>query len=111
MATSIQWTDTTGSATLNNGMPAPGDRFAGWTPSPNPSEDAADRVWSLAGATHEWKFRTDYTATFRLEYIQRDDLDLVDRLILHLQSGGSITVNTGDVSVSPYPSRIVRPQP
>lgn len=99
MAASITWTDDTGAATLASIVPGVGGRFASWVPTPVPD---ANRVWSLTGATHEWRYRTDYGATFKLEHIKRTDLDLVDRLVQQLLSGGQITVNTGDASSHSY---------
>ena len=99
MSTSIAWTDDIGSATLTNILSGTAGRFASWVPMP--VRDAS-RVPMLAGGIAEWKYRTDYCATFKLEYIKRTDLDLVDRLIQQLLSGGQITVNTGDASSHSY---------
>lgn len=104
MATSLQWTDGTGAATLDNGKPVPGDRFADWRPIP---VSVARPVTGLGtGTRHEWRFRTDYGASFRLDYIVNTDLDLVDRLLLHLYGGGTVTVNTGDSASRTYTAKL-----
>lgn len=99
MSTSIVFNDGA-SATLTNGKASPGDRFANWVPLPEPS---ASRVVCLGTGLHaEWRFRTDYGASFQLDYIPDSSLDIVDRLVRWLLSGGSCTVNTGDAGTRIY---------
>jgi hypothetical protein len=93
MASSISFTDATGFATLTNGYPAPGDRFAAWTmmsPIIGPEEEA------LAGTLYVWEFRADYLASFELHDIPQDHVATALRLIRHLNRAGEVTVNTGD---------------
>ncbi len=100
MSTSIAFTDGTGAASLTNGKNTYGDRFRNWVPMP---ELESSRVTGLGtGAIHEWRFRTDYGASFELPYIPASSLDIVDRLIVHLLGGGSVTVNTGDSASHSY---------
>lgn len=99
MSTSIAFNDGS-AATLTNGKNAPGDRFANWVPLP---ETSASRVVCLGTGLHaEWRFRTDYGASFQLDYIPDTSLDIVDRLVRWLLSGGTCTVTTGDASAHVY---------
>lgn len=102
MTTSITWTDAGGAATLTNGKPVPADRFTGWTPgSPVVKAEAA----SLAtGQPFPFVFRNDYTATFALDKIPNTSQATVLRLIRWLESGGVVTVNTGDAASRTYAS-------
>jgi hypothetical protein len=93
MASSISFTDAAGFATLTNGYPAPGDRFAAWemdSPIVGPEEEA------LAGTLYVWEFRADYLASFELHDIPQDHVATALRLIRHLNRAGEVTVNTGD---------------
>lgn len=97
---SIDFTDSTGAATLESPMPSPGDRFANWTPFPVP---VADRKWGLGNAQpHQFAYRTDYRASFEIRNLDAEDMPVVDRLIRHLSDGGQVTVNTDDVNAAVY---------
>lgn len=100
MATSLTWTDEIGAATLVNGLPAPADRFAGWTPFRRPVGPRAHALGT--GLPYKYRLRTDYGARFRLEYIKPTRHELVMRLIDHLENGGVVTVNTGDAAGRSY---------
>lgn len=104
MATSITFTDGTGAAELTNGMPAPGDRFTGWTLLTNVSDNGAGVVKHALGTglPAAYSFRTDYGAKFSLRYIPNADQATLTRLKRHLESGGSITVTTGDTEGNSY---------
>lgn len=100
MPSSLQWTDTTGAATLTNGKPVPGDRFTAWTPFTQP---IGPRHAALGtGIVFSWAHRTDYGASLQLTQIPRTSLDLVMRLVRHLIAGGAVTVNTGDSATRIY---------
>jgi hypothetical protein len=100
LASSIEWDDDEGSATLTNGYPAPGDRFRGWeTSSPLKGVEAE----TLAdGTLHVYEFHVKYVASFELPYIPQDQWRNAMRLIRHLNRGGEVTVNTGDVEANIY---------
>lgn len=99
MSTSIAFNDGV-AASLVNGKPTPGDRFANWVPFP---ENASRPVVCLGtGIRAEWRFRTDYGASFQLDYIPDTSLDVVDRLVRWLLGGGNCTVNTGDAGARVY---------
>jgi hypothetical protein len=100
MSTSITWTDGSGAASLTNGKPVPADRFTNWTPGQ--AAVKAD-VESLAtGQPYPWVFRTDSLVTFSLDKIPNTSQATVLRLIRWLESGGVVTVNTGDLASRTY---------
>lgn len=104
MVTSLTWTDDFGFAELTNGMPEPGDRFSGWTHLTTEAKGGA-RVSAVAlgtGLTYTWDHRVDYGAKFSLAYIANADQVLCARLKLHLEGGGTVTVNTGDSDDNSY---------
>lgn len=103
MSTSIAFTDATGSATLTNGLPSPGDRFTDWTPISPPEESAVNGLGT--GTRHQWLFRQDYGASFSLDKIPVAELDVVMRLLRWLRTGGSVTVNTGDRIARSYTAK------
>lgn len=100
MATSIAFTDGVGAATLTNGVPAPGDRFRGWKPRRTPV--GASETALGTGRRFMFAFRRDYSAAFSLDEIPMASLSTVLRLIDHLESGGTCTVNTGDNASRSY---------
>jgi len=104
MASSIAFTDGTGTVTLDNGMPAPGDRFRGWQNLADAPNDGSNvtRVALGTGATYQWNFRQDYGAKFTLAYIPNSKQDDLDRFRRWAYSGGSFTVDTGDSSGRSY---------
>ena len=106
---SIAFTDGIGAATLVNNFPAPGDRFANWTPITRPYGDSVSRLSD--GAITMFVTRTDYGASFDLVGIpvkaQTGGTNLVavaDRLIAWLMQGGTCSVTTGDSLSSVYPT-------
>lgn len=106
MATSIQFTDEIGAATLTNGKVSPADRFATWTPMKrhkgSPTKRDSDNALML------FRTSTIYGATFELQNIPMKSIggvrnvDVADRLVAHLLGGGTCTVNTGDASSTVY---------
>jgi hypothetical protein len=100
---SITFNDGT-SATLSNGLTATaagvGSRFAAWVPFTNKVGEAATVL--TTGARAMFVFRTDYGATFEMRDIPNTSLDVVMRLMRHLQGGGSCTVTTTDSASRVY---------
>jgi hypothetical protein len=94
MASSLEWTDDTGSATLTNGYPTPGDRFAAWTMMSPLKSVEAETLGD--GTLHVFEFHVKYHVSFELRYIPQDQVADALRLIRHLNRGGTVTVNTGD---------------
>lgn len=97
---SIGWTDSVGAAVLSNGLPAPADRFRDWVPKPVGIGPVHHALGS--GTRHTFRFRRDRGATFALEEIPHTSLDLIYRLIEHLDDGGTVTVTTGDAAARVY---------
>lgn len=91
-------------ATLTNGMTGigagVGSRFASWVPFTKKVGESATVL--ATGARAMFVFRTDYGATFELRDIPNTSLDVVLRLIRHLQNGGTCTVTTGDTASRVY---------
>jgi hypothetical protein len=110
MATNITFNDG-GAATLDNGKPIPADRFANWTPSPEPVGVAPAR--QSDGAITMFVLRTDWCVSFDLPMIPStgasSKLTIAHRLIAHLIKGGTCAVNTGDAVSSAYPNCSLRP--
>ena len=93
---SISFTDSSGSATLTNTSP----RFASWTPLTH--DIGVARVSLGTGLTLQRNYRRDYAASFKVNNIRPKDVNTALRLKLYLENGGSVTVNTNDVSGSSY---------
>lgn len=103
MAT-ITFTDAAGAVILTNGKAGPGSRFSSWVPS---IDRIGDRKVSLGtGATYEYLFRQDYTATFAIEHIPVTSLDKVARFMAWALAGNTFTVNTRDLTDLSYVCRI-----
>lgn len=102
----IQFTDSVGAATLRNGLPAPADRFAGWTPMTRPVGDV--RHGLSTGTRYLFRYRTDYGVSFRLEEIPARQtsglyyVDIADRLVAHLLSGDTCSVQPEDGTGTVY---------
>lgn len=105
MATSLVFNDG-GAATLTNGKPTPGDRFAAWVPMTTPYGQTVHRQSDMV-PTH-FNLGTMYAASFELRMIPVRTtsavrlVEIANRLKAHLLKGGSVTVNTGDVSTNSY---------
>jgi hypothetical protein len=102
VATSFAWTDGVGATTLTNSKTTPADRFSGWTPGSPTVKAEADSL--ATGQPYPFVLRQDYTATFSLDKIPRTSQAGVLRLIRWLESGGVVTVNTGDAASRSYAS-------
>jgi hypothetical protein len=108
MATSISWVDDDGAATLTNSKPTPGDRFANWNPRSVPFGDSE---WDLGTADLDvFEYREDHSASFDLVGIPYNSLDLLLRLQNHLESGGTVSVTSGDTLGSTYPTCGLAPE-
>jgi hypothetical protein len=99
---SIAFTDGDGAATLQNGVPNPGNRFRGWTPRTMPVGAAETSLGT--GARFMFAFRTDHTATFTMTEIPMASLATALRLMAWLLGGGTCAVTTGDNASRVYPT-------
>lgn len=107
----IQFTDGTGSVTLTNSTDTiatnnpllktgPGSRFADWVPF---QRSIGPRVPSLGtGRPYQFRFRTDYGASFTLLDIPNTKMSDMLRCQEWLLRGESVTVNTGDNALRSY---------
>lgn len=111
--TSIVFTDDTGAATLTNSKPFPANRFDDWTPIPVVNGALVHRQSDMTPT----RFKTSVVrgVSFSLSKIpQRTSsavrlVGIAERLMEHLQNGGSVTVNTGDTSTSSYSGLYLAP--
>jgi hypothetical protein len=97
MAT-ITFTDGTGAVTLDNGTTGislgVGSRFSDWTPFQRP---IGPRVPALGtGRPFQFRFRTDYGASFSLTDIPNTKMSDMLRCQEWLLRGEAVAVNTGD---------------
>lgn len=103
MAT-IVFNDGGGSVTLDNGTTGMslgvGSRFADWTPFQRP---IGPRVTALGtGVPYQFRFRTDYGASFSMTDIPNTKMSDMLRCQAWLLNGGAVTVNTGDNAARSY---------
>jgi len=103
MAT-ITFTDGTGAVTLDNATTSVslgvGSRFADWTPFQKP---IGPRVPALGtGVPYQFRFRTDYGASFSMTDIPNTKMSDMLRCQEWLLRGNSVTVNTGDNAARSY---------
>lgn len=91
----IVWTDDEGAAELANihaGTPAA--RFSTWEPI---SEVVGAVAYGVGtGVRYRYPFRTDRGASFTLDKIPETSMDLMVRLVEHLDGGGEVAVYTDD---------------
>lgn len=111
MAT-ITFTDGTGAVTLDNGTTGMssgvGSRFADWTPFQRP---VGPRVPALGtGRPYQFRFRTDYGATFNMTDIPNTKMSDMLRCQEWLLRGESVTVNTGDNASRSYTTCYLAPE-
>lgn len=100
MATSIAFTDGTGSVTLTNGKTAPVDRFQKWVPLTQPIGPVHNALGT--GVPYLYEHRCDYGAKFVLPYVPNSSQSDLVRLVRHLLRAGSVTVTTGDSGSNVY---------
>lgn len=93
---SIVFDDGTGATTLTSVTP----RFQNWVPDTAPI--GPNETGLGTGQLFQWVYRTDFSASFELPYIPAARLPDLQRLKVWLLSGGTITVNTADLSASSY---------
>lgn len=111
MAT-ITFTDGTGAVTLDNGTTGVssgvGSRFTGWTPFQRP---IGPRVTALGtGRPYQFRFRTDYGASFSLVDIPNTKMSDMLRCQEWLLRGEAVTVNTGDAANRSYTTCYLAPE-
>jgi hypothetical protein len=105
---SITFTDTTGAATLQSAWPSSINRFNSWVPFSRPIGEGANRLSN--GQRHQFRFRTDYGASFEIRGIANTDVDIALRLQEHLLGdGNTCTVTTGDASSRVYTTCALAP--
>lgn len=110
MAT-ITFTDGTGAATLDNSTTAistgVGSRFADWTPFQRP---IGPRIPALGtGRPYQFRFRTDYGASFTMTDIPNTSMATMLRCQEWLLRGEAVTVNTGDAANRSYTTCYLAP--
>lgn len=89
---SIAWTDGTGAASLSNTKTAPANRLASWEPRSIPIGPAVN---VLADARlFIFEFRVDNLVSFEIPHIPGSQMPLMWRLKLHLERGGTCTVDS-----------------
>lgn len=95
MSAKIDFTDTTGAATLECKWPiTSARRFQNWQPYTRPVGEHAHELGT--GRRHMWPHRSDRMASFEIAGIPNTDTDIAQRLIDHLLQGGTCAVDTGD---------------
>lgn len=104
---SIDFTDSTGAASLTNGKSGGPARFSNWVPSQMPVGPKAASLGT--GQVYRWTHRTDYAARFELRHIPNTSLAVALRLIAHLEAGGTVTVVTGDSASNSYANCTLAP--
>lgn len=114
MPTSIVFTDAFGLATLTNGKPSPGDRFAAWAPRSRPHGESAPRQSDRRLTM--FHLSDSYGAAFELRGIPVRTtggvrpVDIADRLVYHLLNAGTCAVNTGDAEGNSYATCQLMPE-
>lgn len=103
----ITFADAVGAATLESDYPEPACRFGNWTPITAPIGTAA-HVQSTGARTMN-RTSTRYGASFEVRGLgmgaaSGSALDIADRLIYHLLTGGSCAVFTEDALDASYPT-------
>ena len=93
---SIVFNDGSGATTLTSVVP----RFQNWIPDATPIGPNETALGT--GQVFQWVYRTDYTAAFDMGFIPPARLPDLQRLKVWLLTGGTITVNTGDLSANSY---------
>ncbi len=111
MAT-ITFTDGTGAVTLDNGTTGistgVGSRFSDWSPFQRP---IGPRVTALGtGRPYQFRFRTDFGASFSLTDIPNTKMSDMLRCQEWLLRGEVVTVNTGDASSRSYATCYLAPE-
>lgn len=98
----INWTDTTGAASLVSSYPAPANRFNSWTPHAIKIGEGATGLGD--GVYYKFAFRTDYLVSFTFSGLAESDavLTLLARLEAHLTGGGTCELETEDLNSRTY---------
>lgn len=110
MAT-ITFTDGSGAVTLDNGTTSistgVGSRFADWTPFQRPIGPRATALGT--GRPFQFRFRTDYGASFTMTDIPNSKMSDMLRCQEWLLRGEAVTVNTGDNASRSYTTCYLAP--
>ena len=93
---SIVFDDGSGATTITSLVP----RFQNWIPDTTPIGPNETALGT--GQTFQWAYRTDYSATFDMGVIPPASLPDLQRLKVWLLTGGTITINTADLSAHSY---------
>jgi hypothetical protein len=94
----LTFTDAIGTVTFDNGLAESaggvGSRFSAWVPFQRPIGPATTSLGT--GARYQFVFRTDYGASFEIRDVPVTLLPRAIRLQAHLESGGTVRVDTND---------------
>jgi hypothetical protein len=93
---SISFNDGSGTTTITSLTP----RLGNWTPLVTPIGPNAVALGS--GVAEQWTFRADYGASFEMANVPASSLADLQRLRLWLVNGGTMTVNTNDLTANSY---------
>lgn len=107
MSVNIAWTDLTGAASLDNGLPSPGDRLGNWTPRDESIGPTA--VQLSTGRIFGAKYRRDGLVAFEIRNLPGANLPLALRLKLHLMKGGTVTLTTDNELASRWATSTLAP--
>lgn len=100
---SIDYSDDDGATSFSNGLPAPADRFNGWTPLSPVVGAEAEALGTGEGFIFE--FRADYGVSFTITEIAQDNAAAALRLIRHLNRFGEVEVVTDDLDGRTYTAK------
>ena len=96
---SLDFTDSIGAVSLTT-VAATAGRFRGWKALPASRGEQAHALGS--GARYVYEVREARRVSLALEHIAYADQDIVERLLLHLDRGGTVTITTNDGSSNAY---------
>ena len=98
----LWWDDGEGTRGVSNRKIWPASRFNDWKPV---TRSVGASAYALGtGARHQFEFRAQYGATFRLDHITRFDLENFAALSYWLEAGGTVQVDTEDDVSTVYPN-------
>lgn len=104
MSSSIAFNDGV-AATLTNGRVPPFDRFWSYRPVSRSVGDS-ETILGTQRVVH-FPFAVVRGAAFEIRDIPAASQTIADRLKLHLETGGAVTLNTGDGVNGPYTAAIM----
>lgn len=106
----LTFNDGTGSVSLRGVLPAPIDRFRGFSPTVQPVGPSVTRLSD--GTRSLWEYRTDYLVSLELPFISprvyngESGTLRAHRLILHLLRGGTVDVDVQDGTTAANTARL-----